>query len=188
MIISIKSTIQFLILFISCLGIINISYADDNKYPAIFERGIIVKVDGKDYRLAGVADTDNGITDVPGHEWAVVDDEELVGRHYNTGPFGASNWWSSDASDGALLYAVRGIIDDWSIVKATEYYNNGFTHYHRLISMKTGLQHPNKVLWLSHAGVTDFSLDGGPHPEHYHIVTPGIDYRFVPNWQIQYGE
>ena len=183
-----KLFLQIIILGITSLGIINLSFADDNKYPTSFSRGIIVKIDGKEYRLAGVADTINGITDIPGHEWAIVDDEELVGRHYNTGPFGAAQWWSTDAGDGTLLYSVRGIIDDWSPVKATEYYNKGFVHYHELISMKTGLQHASKVLWLSHAGVTHFNLDSGPHPELAHSVTQGVDYKFIPNGQTPYGE
>lgn len=188
MIKSTKLFLQIIILAITSLGIINLSFADDDKYPTSFDRGIIVKIDGKKYRLAGVADTVNGITDVPGHEWAIVDDEELVGRHYNTGPFGAANWWSNGAANGTLLYSVRGIIDDWSLVKATEYFNKGFVHYHRLISMRTGLQHASKVLWLSHAAVTFFDLDGGPHPELAHSVSPGIDYLFVPNTHMPYGE
>jgi selenium-binding protein 1 len=185
---SYKYLIQALLVSVTALGLVNYSAASDNKYPEGFSRGIIVKVDGKDYRLVGIADTANGITDVPGHEWAVVNKDELIGRHYNTGPFGSASFWSSDAGDGALLYSVRGKIDEWSLVKSVEYFNKGFVHYHELISMNTGLQHPTKVLWLSHAAVTFFTLDRGPHPELSHNVTSGLDYNFIPNWNTPYGQ
>lgn len=158
--------------------------ADDD--DAGFTRGITLKIDGKRYVLAGVPDAPNGNTDIPGHSWAVIDKDQLVGRHVNTGPFGASQWWSSDAADGALLYNISGVIDSWSEKKAVSYHNRGYVHYHELLSVEDGSPHPEKVLWLRHAAVTNFTLDGGPHPELTHAVTPGVDFRFIPNWNVPY--
>ena len=31
-----------------------------------------------------------------------------------------------------------------------------------------------------HTARTSFYLDGGPHPELAHGVTPGVDYDFIP--------
>ena len=60
----------------------------------------------------------DGSKDIPGHYWNMAGKNQLVGKHFNTGPFGASQWWSSDADDGALLYMVHAIIDTWSPEKA----------------------------------------------------------------------
>lgn len=153
---------------------------------AVFTHAITIKVDGKKYHLAGAPDGPNGATDIPGHYWSVVDKTHLVGKHFNTGPFGAPQWWSTDADDGALLYSVAAVIDTWSERKALNYYNQGFNHYHELVTVKDGTLHPTKVIWLRHAAVGDFNLDGGPHPELGHVVAPGVDFRFIANWKMPY--
>jgi len=159
---------------------------DDEKKEIGFVHGIVLKVDGKGYYLAGAPDGPNGEIDIPGHFWAAVSKRKIIGRHYNTGPFGLPSWWSSDAPDGALLYTVIGVIDEWSMVKAAAYYNRGFNHYHELVSVEDGSHHPNKVIWLRHAAVTSFTLDGGPAPHLGHAVEPGVDYLFIANWQNPY--
>ena len=65
-----------------------------------FVHGIVLTVDGTDYYFAGAPDGPMGEIDVPGHSWHQITDTELVGLHYNTGPNGAAQWWSSDAPDG----------------------------------------------------------------------------------------
>ncbi len=111
---------------------------------------------------------------------------QLVGKHYNTGPFGAPQWWSSDAADGELLYIVHAVIDTWSTEKAEYYAKRGYIHYHELIEVDGGELHPSKIVWLKHIARTTFNLDGGPHPELAHLVTPGIDYEFIPNGNTPY--
>lgn len=151
-----------------------------------FVHGIIVNVDGDDYYLAGAPDGPGGATDIPGHYWVIAGPDQMVGKHYNTGPFGAAQWWSSDASDGELLYVVHGIIDMWTEEKAALYAARGYVHYHELVKVSDGTLHPNKVLWLKHVARTQFTLDGGPHPEFAHYVTPGVDYEFIPNGNMPY--
>lgn len=161
--------------------------ADDEKEKDTnFVHGIALKVDGKNYYLAGAPDGPNEAFDIPGHYWVSVGKNKIIGKHFNTGPFGAPQWWSSDTEDGALLYTVTGIIDTWSMIKAAAYYNKGFNHYHELVSVEDSNHHPTKVIWLRHAATDDFNLDGGPHPELGHEVTPGIDFLFIPNWQTPY--
>ncbi len=151
-----------------------------------FERGVVVPVDGVDYWLAGAPDGPGGATDVPGHSWVVAGPRQLVGKHVNTGPFGAPQWWSSDAPDGELLYVVHGVIDTWSPDKAARYASKGYVHYHELVSVADGTLHPTKVVWLRHHARTSFTLDGGPAPQFAHEVTPGIDYDFINNWPVPY--
>lgn len=151
-----------------------------------FIHSIVIEVDGDDYYLDGAPDGPNEATDIPGHYWTQAGPRQLVGKHYNTGPFGAPQWWSSDADDGDLLYIVHGIIDTWSPEKATKYASKGYIHYHELVKVSDGSLHPNKVVWLRHTAVTKFTLDGGPHPELSHLVTPGIDYEFIPNGLTPY--
>lgn len=149
-----------------------------------FIHGIVVKIDGEDYYFAGAPDGANGELDVPGHYWVLAGPNKVVGKHYNTGPFGMSNWWSSDADDGALLYIVHGIIDTWSLEKAESYYERGFVHYHEFVSVASGELHPDKVVWFKHTAVTSFTLDGGPgqpNPPYEHTVTPGVDFEFPNN-------
>jgi hypothetical protein len=152
-----------------------------------FTHGIVINVDGADYYLAGAPDGPGGATDIPGHYWAQAGPEQLVGKHYNTGPFGAPSWWSSNAPDGELLYIVHAIIDTWSPEKAASYADQGYVHYHELVSVENGSLHPNKVVWLKHTARTSFNLNGGPHPELDHAVTPGVDLEFIPNGDTPYN-
>lgn len=152
-----------------------------------FEHAPTVDVDGEDYHLDGAPDGPDGATDIPGHYWVQTGPDRLVGKHYNTGPFGASQWWSSDAADGEFLYVVSGIIDTWSEEKAEAYAERGYLHYHELVSAEDGTFHPTKVVWLKHTARTSFTLDGGPHPELSHEVTPGLDTEFIPNGTTPYN-
>lgn len=151
-----------------------------------FTHGITFSVDGEDYQFAGAPDGPDGAFDIPGHSWVVAGPNQLVGKHVNTGPFGAPQWWSSDADDGEYLYSVHAIIDTWSEEKAAEYAERGYIHYHELRRVSDGAPHPTKVVWLKHTARTAFTLDGGPHPELAHDVTPGVDLEFVPNGSTPY--
>lgn len=150
-----------------------------------FVHGIVITVDGEDYYLDGAPDGPGGATDIPGHYWVMAGPNQLVGKHYNTGPFGAPQWWSSDAPDGELLYIVHAIIDTWSEDKAEWYASRGYVHYHELVRVSDGSL-SMKVVWLKHIARTFFNLDGGPRPDFAHYVTPGIDYEFIPNGQMPY--
>jgi len=159
------------------------AYAGKNRG---FVHGIIIHVDGVAYYLEGAPDGPNGEYDIPGHYWVIAGKNQLVGKHYNTGPFEAPQWWSSDAPDSELLYMVHAIIDEWTEEKAMHYSGRGYVHYHELRSVDTGIHHPTLVVWLKHTARTFFTLDGGPHPELSHEVTPGIDYEFIPNGMNPY--
>ena len=156
-----------------------------------FVHGIVINIDGEGYYFAGPPDGPNGEIDVPGHYWKEIGRNRILGKHYNTGPFGTPNWWSSDADNGALLYEVQGVIDTWSLEKAQFYALRGFVHRHEFVSVSTGEFHPNKVVWLRHIAVTSFTLDGGPgapNPPYEHFVTPGVDYEFPVNGFMPYPE
>jgi len=99
---------------------------------------------------------------------------------------GAAQWWTSDAPDGELLFVIDAIIDTWSSEKAIAYAERGYGHYHELVSVEDGTEHPTKVLWLKHTARTAFDFNGGPHPELAHQVTPGVDYEFIPNGSMPY--
>jgi hypothetical protein len=58
--------------------------------------------------------------------------------------------------------------------------------HHELRAVADGSHHPTKVVWLRHTARTSFTLDGGPHPEFSHPVTPGVDYEFMPNGATPY--
>jgi hypothetical protein len=152
-----------------------------------FERWPVITIDGEDYYWAGAPDGPNGETDVPGHTWVQAGPNKLVAKHFNTGPFGASQWWSSDALDGELLYKADVIIDEWTLEKAEWYASRGYVHYHEFVSVEDGSPHPTKVGWFKHTSRTSFTLDGGPRPDLGHEVTPGIDYEFMPNWSVPYN-
>lgn len=154
--------------------------------PGGFEHAPAIDIDGDPYFLAGAPDGPNGQSDIPGHYWRQAGKNQLVGKHFNTGPFGAERWWSSDAPDGELLYVVRGIIDIWTEDKAAAYAERGYLHYHELLSAVDDTLHPTKVVWLKHTAVGSFNLDGGPHPELAHDVTPGLDTDFIPNGSNAY--
>lgn len=152
-----------------------------------FIHGIVINLDGEDYYLMGPPDGPDGEKDIPGHYWVQAGPNQLVGKHYNeAGPFGLppEKWWSSDAEDGELLYVVHGIIDTWDEAKAQRYTSRGYVHYHHLVKVLDGTMHPSKVVWLRHTARTSFTLDGGPHPEFAHYVTPGVDYEFMPNYMM----
>ena len=145
-----------------------------------FTHAPVFDVDGEEYYMGGAPDGPDGATDIPGHYWVQAGPNQVVGKHYNTGPFGAPSWWSSDARDGQLLYIVHGIIDTWSPEQADQYAARGYVHYHELVKVDGGAQHLTKVVWLKHTARTSFNLDGGPHPELAHEVTPGVDFDFIP--------
>jgi len=151
-----------------------------------FAHAIVIDVDGVDYYMAGAPDGPGGATDIPGHYWVQAGPNKVVGKHYNTGPFGMSQWWSSDAPDGELLFVVQGVIDTWSPEKVEQYASRGYVHYHELLAVSDGAPHPTKVVWLKHIARTSFNFDGGPHPELGHQVTPGVDYDFIPNGMMPY--
>ncbi len=143
-----------------------------------FVRGIVISLDGEDYYWAGPPDAPGGARDVPGHYWVQAGPNQLVGKHFNTGPFGAPSWWSSDAPDGELLYMAPE--------KAERYASRGYVHYHELLRVSDGEPHPTKVGWFRHHARTSFTLDGGPRPDLAHEVTPGVDFEFIPNYAVPY--
>lgn len=155
-----------------------------------FVHGIVVPVDGEEYYFDGPPDGDNGEKDIPGHYWVQAGPNMLVGKHFNTGPFGAAMWWSSDAPDGEYLYKVHAVIDTWTQEKAENYANRGYVHYHELVRVSDGTLHPDKVVWLKHTARTSFTLDGGPgapNPPYQHYVTPGVDLLFPVNGMNPYN-
>ncbi|MBC8231610.1 hypothetical protein H8E77_18830 [bacterium] len=155
---------------------------------AKFVHGIVINVDSEDYYMAGAPDGPNGETDIPGHYWVQAGPKQLVGKHYNTGPFGAPSWWATKDEDGELLYIVHGIIDTWSGEKAEQYASKGYVHYHEIVRVSDGELHPTKIVWLRHTARTSFTFDGGPHPpEVPREVTPGVDHEFLPNWETPYS-
>ena len=154
-----------------------------------YVHGLKVEIDGALYYFAGAPAGENGEVDVPGHSWVQAGKNRLVGKHYNTGPFGMSAWWSSDAADGALLYKVNCIIDTWTPEKSEYYASKGYVHYHEFISVEDGSTHPSLVPWLKHIAVTSFTFDGGPavgNPDLIHEVTPGVDLSFPNNYMKPY--
>ena len=180
-----RLSIILAVLALTALAIVPAALASSGG-PGGFEHAPVFDVDGEDYYAAGVPDGDDGAFDIPGHYWQQAGPKQLVGKHFNTGPFGAPSWWSSDAPDGELLYVVHGIIDTWSPEKAERYAKRGYGHYHELISVADGTLHPTKVMWLKHTAVASFTLDGGPAPELAHEVTPGVDTEFIPNGMMPY--
>ena len=149
--------------------------------------GLMVPIDGQYYYFTGAPVGDSGATDIPGHSWIITGDNSFIGAHFNSGPGGASKWWSSDAPDQALLYTVEAVVDTWSAENAAKYIGMGFIHYHEMASVKDGSLHPTKVVWLKHTAVTGFTLDGGPAPQFAHSVKPGLDLEFVPQGMMPYG-
>ncbi len=159
-----------------------------------FTHGPVIDVDGEEYYMDGAPDGPDGATDIPGHYWVQAGPNQVVGKHYNSGPKselypkGAPQWWSSDAPDGELLFVVQGIIDTWTPDKAAAYADRGYVHYHELITVADGTPHPTKVVWFKHIARTTFTLDGGPHPPDPGIeITPGVAYNFLPNWTMPYN-
>ena len=151
-----------------------------------FRHAPTLYLDGEAYYMAGAPDGPDGATDIPGHYWVLSGTNRVQGKHFNTGPGGAAKWWASGTEDGALLYMVNGIIDTWSKEKAMTYAEQGYLHYHEMVRVADGAFHPDLVVWLKHTAVRHFNLDGGPHPELAHEVSPGIDYDFIPNGMMPY--
>lgn len=176
-----------LLLTMTFLTISSVSANDNRANDNGFVRWPVITLDGEDYYWAGASDGPNGEMDVPGHYWRQTGPDRWLAKHFNTGPFGAPSWWSSDAPDGALLYIAQVIIDEWTPEKAAAYAQRGFVHYHELINVDTGEEHPTKVGWFRHFARSNFTLDGGPAPEFSHEVTPGIDFEFIPNWMTPYN-
>jgi selenium-binding protein 1 len=174
------------ILLIGILAFTLASFAFSPASADGFTHGRVFIVDGEKYYMAGAPDGPGGAFDIPGHYWIQAGPNMVVGKHYNTGPFGASQWWSSDTPDGALLYMVHGTIDTWSAEKAASYAARGYTHYHELLDVDTLEEHPTKVVWLKHTAVSFYNFDGGPRPDLAHEVSPGIDYEFIPNGFMPY--
>ena len=153
-----------------------------------FTHGIVVKIDNIGYYFDGPADGANGTKDAPGHYWWQDAPTHLYGLHYNIGPFGEEQWWSSDAKDNELLYVVDVIIAPWTNKTAYEFAKQGYVHYHELVRTDNGEKHPELVAWFKHVAVpAGFILDKGPIPEDKHIVAAGIDYRFLNNYLIPYN-
>lgn len=153
-----------------------------------FVHGIVVKLDGEDYYLAGPPDGPNGERDVPGHTWRMAGKKKMKGMHYNTGPFGAPSWWATGEASGILLFKVDVRIDKWSMKIAKKNAKKGYVHYHEFVRVSDGQKHPTKVLWLKHKPALTFYFDGGPHPELAHQVYKNkVDYDFMPNWNIPYS-
>jgi hypothetical protein len=170
------------------------SFKNDNsssstfQKPQTFTHGIIVKIDNIGYYFEGPADGVNGTKDAPGHYWWQDAPRHLYGLHYNIGPFGEEQWWSSDAKSNELLYVVDVIIAPWTNTTAHEFAKQGYVHYHELVRTDNGERHPELVAWFKHVAVpAAFILDKGPIPEDKHIVGAGIDYRFLNNYFIPYN-
>ena len=153
-----------------------------------FTHGIVIELDGVGYYFDGPADGANGTKDAPGHYWWQDSPTHLYGLHYNIGPFGEENWWSSDAKGNELLYVVDVLIAPWTNTTAHEFAKQGYVHYHDLVRTDNGERHPELVAWFKHVAVpAAFILDKGPMPEDKHIVSAGIDYRFLNNYFIPYN-
>jgi selenium-binding protein 1 len=142
-----------------------------------FSLGLIVEIDGEDYRWEPVpfAPTDY---DIVGHYWVQAGPKKLVAKHYNT-----DKAWSDDAPEGELLYIAQVLIDEWTPEKAARYASRGYVHYHEFLRVSDGEPHPTKIGWFKHIAVTNFTLKRGP----VHDVTPGVDYEFIPNWTTPYA-
>ena len=168
---------KYLLLLVMLLALMALTIAVVS--AAGFNRPVVFNFDDGDYI----------IKPIPGHDWNQAGPNQAVGKHVNTGPAAAgAPWstWSYDAPDGELLFIVHGIVDTWSKDKAMQYAARGYVHYHELISVTDGSEHPTKVIWLRHTARTSFNFDGGPHPELAHEVTPGVDNAFIPNWMKEY--
>ena len=171
---------------------VNITQSSNNEtnYQAsqTFTHGIVVNLDGVGYYFDGPADGVNGTKDAPGHYWWQDAPRHVYGLHYNIGPFGEKQWWSSDAKDKELLYVVDVIIAPWTNKTAYEFAKQGYVHYHELVRTDNGEKHPELVAWFKHVAVpAGFILDKGPMSEDKHIVGAGIDYRFLNNYFIPYN-
>ncbi|MFB5600256.1 MAG: hypothetical protein ACE5SW_08535 [Nitrososphaeraceae archaeon] len=162
--------------------------AYEYKDPKTFTHGIVLNLDGVGYYFDGPADAADGARDAPGHYWWQDSPNHLYGLHFNIGPFGEENWWSSDAGGKELLFLVDAVIAPWTNTTAYDFAKKGYTHYHELLRTDNGQKHPNLVVWFKHVGIPSvFNFDKGPLPEDGHIVTPGVDHQFLTNYYIPYN-
>ena len=159
-----------------------------DKDPAAFEHGIALDIDGETWYFAGPGSIDppENVTDVPGHTWVQTGPYQVVGRHYNVGPYAAGNapWWAPGEPYGVLLYKVDGIIalppDDIDPGYEAHLKKKGYVHFHELVD-ESGDESLDMVVYLKHTAVRDFFFK--PMPVLLgHYVTPGIDFDFMPNW------
>ncbi len=183
-----KNNLYLLITFVIIFANNNVIASDNDTKE--FIHGITFKVDDQQYNITGAPDGPNGEQDIPGHYWLQTDKNNFVGQHYNTGPFGAEKWWSSDTDNAALLWVLEAKLDIWSQVKAIKYFSRGFVGYQPIINVTTGKLHPKKVLWLKHVSIRNFTFDGleplafaGQKP---HKVIKGIDFNMDINWNVEY--
>ena len=55
-------------------------------------------------------------------------------------------------------------------------------HIHEFVD-GNGVELEEYVVYLKHTAVTAFYFNGGPMaPGSNHMVSPGIDHMFMPNW------
>ncbi len=160
-----------------------------DRNPSDFEHGFAVEVEGELYYFLGPGSI-QGRTDVPGHTWIQAEDDpyQVVGRHYNVGPWmaGTAPWWANGEPYGVFLFQVHGIIGpapaDLDVDTTRTLKARGYVHFHELVSVDTGEVVESPVVYLKHTAVRSFNFDGGPRPDLAHVVSPGIDYEFMPNW------
>ena len=161
-----------------------------DKDPAAFEHGIALDIDGETWYFAGPGSVSPPVSDIPGHTWVQTGPNQVVGRHYNVGPYNAStnnhelSWWAPGEPDGVLLYKVDGIMapknDSLDVEYAAHLKKKGYVHFHELVNT-SGDEHPTMVVYLKHTAVR-FFIFNPPMVAIPHDVTPGIDYYFRPNW------
>lgn len=97
-------------------------------------------------------------------------------------------WWAPSEDDGILLYIVKRIIAPWSPEIAEFMAKRGYIHYHELVYAVTGKEHETLVVWLKHTAVSSFYFSSPHIPARAHDVTPGIDFEFMPNYMMPYGQ
>ena len=156
--------------------------------PKGFEHGLAVEIEGMEYYFKGPGSV-QGVIDVPGHTWVQAGPNQIVGRHYNVGPWMApagTPWWVTGEPYGELLYIVHGIIDvppeELTMKEEMWYKDRGYVHVHEFVDQGGNELH-DYVLYLKHTAVSEFYFNGGPMaPMSNHMVEPGIDYMFTPNW------
>jgi hypothetical protein len=148
-----------------------------------FVHGLAVEIDGEAYYFKGPGSI-KGEIDVPGHTWVQAGKYQIVGKHYNVGPWMAAGapWWVSGVDYGEQLFNVHGIIDvppdELSNKKEMQYKKQGYIHDHEFVDSE-GNELGDYRVYLKHIAVQEFYFDGGPMaPGSDHMVTPGVDYNF----------
>jgi hypothetical protein len=154
-----------------------------------FEHGLAVEIDGEEYYFKGPGSI-AGEVDVPGHTWKQAGPNKVLGKHYNVGPTptvsSMTPWWATNEDYGAQLYHVDGIIDvppdELSEARENKLKKKGYVHVHEFVD-GNGNELEDYVIYLKHTAVRKFHFNGGPMaPGSNHMVTPGVDYNFIPNW------